>query len=223
MQRKEKLRLLYRSHKRDRSSVCDDGRHTPMNRTGERHAIVRRESGSAGRGRSARKRGQTALLLAWLKVYIPPIFSRGFACYDSQPVAVAFIALFATLSVGSASAQDRRVPSSAAELRLSYAPIVQRVQPAVVNVYAAKTVQNRNPLLDDPIFRRFFGVPGQQPRADAALAGLGRDGRSRPASSSPTTTSSRAPTRSRSRSPTSASSRPRSCSRTAAPIWRCCG
>ena len=39
-------------------------------------------------------------------------------------------------------AQDRRVPASAAELRLSYAPIVQRVQPAVVNVYAAKMVQN---------------------------------------------------------------------------------
>ena len=49
---------------------------------------------------------------------------------------------------------------NAAELRLSYAPVVQRVAPAVVNVYAAKTVQNRNPLFDDPIFRRFFGVPG---------------------------------------------------------------
>ncbi|MBI5318362.1 DegQ family serine endoprotease [Bradyrhizobium sp.] len=61
-----------------------------------------------------------------------------------------------------AFAQDRRAPSSAAELRLSYAPIVQRAQPAVVNVYAAKTVQNRNPLLDDPIFRRFFGVPGNK-------------------------------------------------------------
>src|SRR5579864_6737746 len=55
-----------------------------------------------------------------------------------------------------AAAQDRRVPLSPAELRLSYAPIVQRVQPAVVNVYAAKVVQNHNPLLDDPIFRRFF-------------------------------------------------------------------
>src|SRR3979409_1235927 len=80
-----------------------------------------------------------------------------------QPVAAATIALFVAFSVSSANAQDRRVPSSGAELRLSYAPIVQRVQPAVVNVYAAKTVQNRNPLLDDPIFRRFFGVPGQQP------------------------------------------------------------
>ena len=72
-----------------------------------------------------------------------------------------------------ASAQDRRVPSSASELRLSFAPIVQRVQPAVVNVYAAKTVQNRNPLLDDPIFRRFFGVPGQQPEQMQRSLGSG--------------------------------------------------
>jgi len=57
------------------------------------------------------------------------------------------------------SAQERRVPN-AAELRLSYAPVVQHVAPAVVNVYAAKVVQSRNPLFDDPIFRRFFGVPG---------------------------------------------------------------
>ena len=54
---------------------------------------------------------------------------------------------------------ERRVPSSANELRLSYAPVVQRAAPAVVNVYAAKTVTVRNPLFDDPIFRRFFGVP----------------------------------------------------------------
>jgi Do/DeqQ family serine protease len=72
-----------------------------------------------------------------------------------------------------ALAQDRRVPSSAAELKLSYAPIVQRVTPAVVNVYAAKVIQNRNPLLDDPIFRRFFGVPGQQPEQMQRSLGSG--------------------------------------------------
>src|SRR6202030_258078 len=59
-----------------------------------------------------------------------------------------------------ALAQERRVPSSPNEVRLSYAPVVQRVAPAVVNVYAAKTVSVRNPLFDDPIFRRFFGMPG---------------------------------------------------------------
>src|SRR6266581_3353321 len=76
-------------------------------------------------------------------------------------------------TVDRAAAQDRRVPSSPAELRMSYAPIVQRVQPAVVNVYAAKMVQNRNPLLDDPIFRRFFGVPGQQPEQMQRSLGSG--------------------------------------------------
>ncbi len=65
--------------------------------------------------------------------------------------AVAVIAL-----AGAAVAQERRLPTQT-ELRLSYAPVVQHVAPAVVNVYAAKVVQNRNPLLDDPIFRRFFG------------------------------------------------------------------
>jgi Do/DeqQ family serine protease len=46
---------------------------------------------------------------------------------------------------------------------LSYALVVQRVAPAVVNVYAAKVVQQRNPLFDDPMFRRFFGAPGGAP------------------------------------------------------------
>ncbi|KWV60784.1 serine protease [Bradyrhizobium macuxiense] len=78
-----------------------------------------------------------------------------------------------TASLDPAQAQERRVPSSQAELQLSYAPIVQRVQPAVVNVYAAKMVQNRNPLLDDPIFRRFFGVPGQQPEQMQRSLGSG--------------------------------------------------
>src|SRR5712691_5468450 len=58
------------------------------------------------------------------------------------------------------STQDRRVPASPGEVRLSYAPVVQRAAPAVVNVYAARAVATtRNPFLDDPIFRRFFGVP----------------------------------------------------------------
>jgi Do/DeqQ family serine protease len=82
-------------------------------------------------------------------------------------------ALLVLLTAHPVLAQERRVPSSAAELRLSYAPIVQRVQPAVVNVYAAKVVQNHNPLLDDPIFRRFFGVPGQQPEQMQRSLGSG--------------------------------------------------
>jgi Do/DeqQ family serine protease len=69
------------------------------------------------------------------------------------------VLLLSLLSLA-APAQERRVPTSPAEVRLSYAPIVQRAAPAVVNVYAAKMVSTRNPLFDDPIFRRFFGMPG---------------------------------------------------------------
>lgn len=53
--------------------------------------------------------------------------------------------------------QDRMVPPSSEALRMSYAPIVKRVTPAVVTVSAAKMVENRNPLMNDPFFRRFFG------------------------------------------------------------------
>ncbi|MGC1354047.1 MAG: Do family serine endopeptidase [Xanthobacteraceae bacterium] len=62
-----------------------------------------------------------------------------------------------------ADAQDRRVPSSPAELQLSFAPVVKRVTPAVVNVYAARVIENRNPFMNDPLFRRFFGtMPREQ-------------------------------------------------------------
>jgi len=63
-----------------------------------------------------------------------------------------------------ASAQQRQVPTSAAQLQLSFAPVVQRVAPAVVNVYAQHIVANNNPFMADPFFRQFFGGGGT-PRA----------------------------------------------------------
>ncbi|MBS0529205.1 MAG: DegQ family serine endoprotease [Proteobacteria bacterium] len=91
----------------------------------------------------------------------------------SALLAPALCALVLSSSVNPAAAQERRVPLSPTDIRLSYAPIVQRVAPAVVNVYAAKVIQNRNPLLEDPIFRRFFGVPGQQPEQMQRSLGSG--------------------------------------------------
>jgi S1-C subfamily serine protease len=85
-----------------------------------------------------------------------------------------------TISLSGAGAQqsqlERQVPASPAQLQLSFAPIVQRVAPAVVNVYAAKrVVQNNNPLSGrsdlPPVLRRARPAP-----ADAALAGLRRHG-----------------------------------------------
>jgi len=78
----------------------------------------------------------------------------------NPPVALAFTLLLLSSLMSAAPAQERRVPSSLNDIRLSYAPVVQRAAPTVVNVYAAKTVAAQNPLVDDPIFRRFFGVPG---------------------------------------------------------------
>ena len=90
-----------------------------------------------------------------------------------NPLRLFTVLLLSLAASAPAMSQDRRVPSSPAELRLSYAPIVQRVQPAVVNVFATKVVQNHNPLLDDPIFRRFFGVPGNQPEQMQRSLGSG--------------------------------------------------
>jgi Do/DeqQ family serine protease len=82
------------------------------------------------------------------------------------PHLIAFVIATIAFALAAAPAHaqlvDRKVPTQA-ELRLSYAPVVKRVAPAVVNVYAAKVVHNRNPLFEDPIFRRFFGVPGGGP------------------------------------------------------------
>jgi serine protease Do/serine protease DegQ len=67
-----------------------------------------------------------------------------------------FAALAATatlLAPGIASAQkDSPVPS--------FAPIIKRVAPAVVNIGVRGTMAApRNPFFDDPGFRRFFGLP----------------------------------------------------------------
>lgn len=68
------------------------------------------------------------------------------------------IGLAGALISGAAFAVDRTVPPSEAALRYSFSPIVKRVSPAVVNVYASRVVQRRaSPFMDDPFFRRFFG------------------------------------------------------------------
>src|SRR5215813_15451204 len=76
--------------------------------------------------------------------------------------------LLVVLAWAPAMGQEVRVPSSAGEVRLSYAPVVKRVAPAVVNVYAARVVENR-PMFDDPIFRRFFGGGGRHEQVQRSL------------------------------------------------------
>jgi serine protease Do/serine protease DegQ len=68
--------------------------------------------------------------------------------------------------LSSASAQ---LPTKANETPVpSLAPMLKKVSPAVVNIATRGTIKDeggqRNPLLDDPFFRRFFDVPDQGPR-----------------------------------------------------------
>lgn len=70
-------------------------------------------------------------------------------------------------SIGETKAQDRRLPKSQAEVQLSFAPLVAKSAPAVVNVYVRRLVRERSsPFFDDPFFRQFlgrgFGIPRQR-------------------------------------------------------------
>ncbi|HEY3919521.1 MAG TPA: Do family serine endopeptidase [Stellaceae bacterium] len=56
--------------------------------------------------------------------------------------------------------QGRTPPTNREMIHLSFAPVVKKVAPAVVNVYSRRTVQTRTPFMDDPLFRRFFGNQG---------------------------------------------------------------
>jgi Do/DeqQ family serine protease len=67
------------------------------------------------------------------------------------------LSLLVSLPFAAADAQTRTVPSSRELIHLSFAPIVKKAAPAVVNVYSRRVVQTRSPFFDDPIFRRFFG------------------------------------------------------------------
>lgn len=82
------------------------------------------------------------------------------------------VAVLAVLMIPAASGTawgQARAPVSRAEIQLSFAPLVQRAAPAVVNVYTRRVERVESPLLNDPIFRRFFGDQLQgQPRERVA-------------------------------------------------------
>jgi len=62
------------------------------------------------------------------------------------------------LVVAPASAQRREPPPSREAAQYSFAPIVKKAAPAVVNVYVrARVATFVSPFADDPLFRRFFG------------------------------------------------------------------
>ncbi|MES1991208.1 MAG: DegQ family serine endoprotease [Pseudomonadota bacterium] len=89
-------------------------------------------------------------------------FTGAFAMSATALMLVAALAFFPW----SAGADTRALPASSGDVTLSYASVVKRVAPAVVNVYSRRTVQANamSPFLNDPFFQRFFGGQFGPPR-----------------------------------------------------------
>ncbi|MFN0219746.1 MAG: DegQ family serine endoprotease [Hyphomicrobium sp.] len=102
------------------------------------------------------------------------IFNRSSFLLASAVVAALAAVYFAG---GRADAQLKVPPQSREMAQYSFAPIVRKASPAVVNVYVRSRVQTFNsPFADDPWFRRFFGRefgdgPGQP--SERVLSSLG--------------------------------------------------
>src|ERR1700719_4447420 len=61
-------------------------------------------------------------------------------------------------------------PSSMGQVQLTFAPVVKRVAPAVVNVYSKSVVQAQvNPFFNDPLFSQLFGTPEMRQRVQQSL------------------------------------------------------
>ncbi|CAK0769405.1 Periplasmic serine endoprotease DegP-like [Azospirillaceae bacterium] len=80
-----------------------------------------------------------------------------------------FLALLISAQPEDAFGQDRRIPESREQITWSFAPLVKRAAPAVVNIFTRKVVRERpmGLFFDDPVFRQFFGgeSPFGAPRA----------------------------------------------------------
>lgn len=82
-------------------------------------------------------------------------------------------------AISSGAAVSR--PAPAGPTTNSFAPAVEAAAPAVVNIYSTKVVTRAyNPLLDEPLFQRFFGrAPIPRQRLESSLGSgvlLGADG-----------------------------------------------
>lgn len=74
------------------------------------------------------------------------------------PTPVYSFCFFAAGFVAAAVAQEKQVPQSKVQIDLSFAPVVKRAAPSVVNVYAIKITAQRQSAFNDPFFDRFFLV-----------------------------------------------------------------
>ena len=86
------------------------------------------------------------------------VLAFGIAAYVLAPSAAPAAAAETTTMLAPAG----KIPRDMREVQLTFAPVVKRVAPAVVNVYSRTVVQTAaNPFFNNPIFQQFFGVTPQ--------------------------------------------------------------
>lgn len=74
------------------------------------------------------------------------------------------------LRVAPQAPHTQAAPSSMGQVQLTFAPVVKRVAPAVVNVYSKSIVQTQvNPFFNDPLFSQLFGTPELRQRVQQSL------------------------------------------------------
>jgi len=86
-----------------------------------------------------------------------------------------YINIFITLLLLSSTGYGIGLPSFTENQAMpSLAPMLERSMPAVVNISTTTTIDvSQNPLMQDPFFRHFFGVPRQSPRQQKNSLGSG--------------------------------------------------
>ena len=90
--------------------------------------------------------------------------------YLLQWVTAGLALAFILVSFNPALLRETEFAADTAPQARSYHQAVMRNAPAVVNVYASKILKRRiHPLFQDPLFRRFFGVPEQEQQRNSNL------------------------------------------------------
>jgi Do/DeqQ family serine protease len=106
-----------------------------------------------------------------MKTYFSRYRFLSFLCLTSLCLSSLFLASFC----GTVLAQEQAVPQAhgmipqtRSQIMLSFAPVVERTAPSVVNVYGQKRDRSRNPAMEE-FLRRFFSEVPSQPRGQSSL------------------------------------------------------
>src|SRR5258705_3543331 len=83
-------------------------------------------------------------------------------------VSLGLLTAFDGVAIARAAEETTRaVPTSMQQIELSFAEVVRKAAPAVVNIYSKRIV--RSAFSDDALFKKFFGSGGGRERVQSAL------------------------------------------------------